>query len=136
MLFWTRNTDMMTAKAAATLAGALKDLNNALSSCAVDHALTSAINVIGNSCMANSNSESSTDHARSAVVITAPADAGKFPYIVFRYQDNLLGQLWHNVWDRELSVREQGLQAIQAVLKNVLKNRRKIACRGSDERRN
>ncbi|KAI0567624.1 Phosphatidylinositol 3-/4-kinase [Gracilaria domingensis] len=120
MLFRTRNTDIPTAKAAATLVGALADLNNALSSRAVDHALTSAINVIGNSRIADPNSESSTDRARSALVITALADASKSSYIVFRYQDNLRGQLWQIVWDRELSVREQGVQALQAVLNNVL----------------
>ncbi|CAN8069739.1 unnamed protein product [Agarophyton chilense] len=120
MLFRTRNTDIATAKAAATLVGALADLNNALATRAVDYALTNAINVIGNRHNEEPSPASSSDRARSALVITQLADTSKSSHIVFRFQENLRIQLWHVVFDPALSVREQGVQALQAVLNNVL----------------
>ncbi|PXF45649.1 Target of rapamycin [Gracilariopsis chorda] len=120
LLFQTKNTDIPTAKAAAALVGALAKLNNALSTRAVDHALTNAINLIAHCHSEDPYPELSTDRARSALVITELAISNKSPQFIFRFHDNLRTELWHIVWDREAPVREQGVQALQAVLNSVL----------------
>lgn len=112
---------MPSAKAASSLVSALADVGTASSARAVDYVLINAINVIAASTLDSSpGALFSVDCARAAMVITELASVDKAPKFVLTYQRRLRSALWQFVRDENITVREQGIRGLQAILKTVV----------------
>lgn len=122
VLFTTHVTDLRTAQAASTMVSVLADVKSPIAARAVDHILRNAINIVGSRSLSNDSTHSllSVDRARAAMVITELASINKAPKFVLRYQESLRHQLWNIIWDHQTSVREQGVQGLQAILETVV----------------
>lgn len=122
ILFTTHVTDLRTAQAASTMVSVLADVQSPVAARVVDHVLRNAINIVGSRSFSNDSTHSllSVDRARAAMVITELASINKAPKFVLRYQEGLRHQLWNIIWDHQTSVREQGVQGLQAILETVV----------------
>lgn len=122
VLFTTHVTDLRTAQAASNMVSVLADVKSPIAARAVDHILRNAINIVGSRSLSNDSTHSllSVDRARAAMVITELASINKAPKFVLRYQESLRHQLWNIIWDHQTSVREQGVQGLQAILETVV----------------
>lgn len=120
VLFQTPVTDIATAKAAAVMVGTLANVHSPHSARAVDHVLTNAINLIGSSKGDPKDPLLSTNRARAAMIIAELAGVDKAPKFVFRFQEKLRKALWDVVWDEKVTVREQGVKGLQAILKTIM----------------